>query len=409
MADKYELIRGLDGEWRKWRETAPNIYAEEVAVVDGDLTIAGWPVACLEVCHVDDILHALGNPTAGTVAAGTVAIVDLADLTPAGPYQAGDRLTISDGVTAHTFEFYTANAPATGSVGIEEHLAEGDTLTLTEWSGGVSVTFEFVADPPTYAGPNTPVQWVFGDAAATAQYFLLAVQASVLDLTALILAGDLTTVWLINNTEGAGGNVPLTCVVAWPVPEEALEPDGMSGGTDSTLVYVTAGNVPVAAGDSAIVNLETAVNGQAFNVSAALDGATLNLENDNVGTAGNVAITTVVTILGTLAVTGMGGGTNPYAGVLAPATPHNYIVTLVAADTEYQVAIAACHGYEFRARGNVELRYAFATGRVAVPTDPYLTLTAGGQYETTAILLAHTLYLAADVPGTVVELLVYEV
>jgi hypothetical protein len=79
------------------------------------------------------------------------------------------------------------------------------------------------------------------------------------------------------------------------------------------------------------------------------------------------------------------------------------------ADTEYVVPIQASQGYEFRARTSVAVRYAYETGHVAASVNPYLTLAVGEQYHVEVPLAAHTLYLACSTPGTVVELLVYEV
>jgi hypothetical protein len=88
----------------------------------------------------------------------------------------------------------------------------------------------------------------------------------------------------------------------------------------------------------------------------------------------------------------------------------NATVTLTLADTEYIVEIPTCIGYEFRARTSVDVRYAFASGLVATPTDPYLTLLAGEQFHLVGVFInPHVLYLATATPGTVVELLVYEV
>jgi hypothetical protein len=323
-------------------------------------------------------------------------------------------------VRAATFEFYTASAPSIGRVSIGAALAQNDTLTVTEWQDGLAVTFAFVDDPPTYAGPHTPVQRVVGDLAATAQHLLAALQNSLLDLTAAILAGDPTTVWIINNLLGAGGNVPLVVQVAAEDPDTALVVEGLSAGADSTLAYVLPGNVPVAGGANALANLRDALDASALQISGAIAGATLHLTHDLVGVVGNVLLVVQEEVAGAISVTGLAGGLDPHGGILAlmlallqllaaQALPDNQIVTLVLADTEYPVQIPASLGYEFRARGNVELRYAYTAGRVAAPDDPYLTLEAGEQYHVNARLAAHTLYLATATPGTIVELLVYEV
>jgi len=87
----------------------------------------------------------------------------------------------------------------------------------------------------------------------------------------------------------------------------------------------------------------------------------------------------------------------------------NTTKTLSLANTEYSVAIPKCMGYEFRARTSAAIRYAYTTGKVATPTDPYLTLAAGEQFYMPSIIDSHTLYLASAEAGTVVEILIYGV
>ena len=79
------------------------------------------------------------------------------------------------------------------------------------------------------------------------------------------------------------------------------------------------------------------------------------------------------------------------------------VTTLTLADTEYTVAVPACQGFEFMARTAAAVRFAFATGKVATPTDPYRTLPAGCAYAAEGNFPAFTLYLASSSAGTVVE------
>ena len=81
----------------------------------------------------------------------------------------------------------------------------------------------------------------------------------------------------------------------------------------------------------------------------------------------------------------------------------NAVVTLTNADTQYTVSVPACQGFEFMARTAAAVRFAFATGKVATPTDPYRTLPAGCAYTAEGNFPAFTLYLASSSTGTVVE------
>lgn len=92
------------------------------------------------------------------------------------------------------------------------------------------------------------------------------------------------------------------------------------------------------------------------------------------------------------------------AGAIGPELEMTSTVkTLTLADTEYTVSIPACQGFEFMARTAVDVRFAFATGKVATPTDPYRTLPAGCVYAVEGNFTAFTLYLASSSAGTVVE------
>ena len=93
------------------------------------------------------------------------------------------------------------------------------------------------------------------------------------------------------------------------------------------------------------------------------------------------------------------------------ATPTPFNVTLTLADTEYSQALPAnCRGFEFQARTEAILRFAFVTGKVAGPTAPYITLKAGDYYVSPPINQAaapSTLYFASPTAGTVVELIAW--
>ena len=98
-------------------------------------------------------------------------------------------------------------------------------------------------------------------------------------------------------------------------------------------------------------------------------------------------------------------------GANTPGVPTPYNVTLTLANTEYSQALPAnCRGFEFQARTEAEIRFAFTTGRVAGPVAPYLTLKAGDYYFSGPIAqedVPSTIYLASAVAGTVVELIAW--
>ena len=87
-------------------------------------------------------------------------------------------------------------------------------------------------------------------------------------------------------------------------------------------------------------------------------------------------------------------------------TPTLYNVTLTVADTEYSQALTSnTREFRFRCRTLYDVRFAFATGKVATPTAPYLTLPGGCDYWSDNInLAATTLYLASSEAGVVVEI-----
>lgn len=99
---------------------------------------------------------------------------------------------------------------------------------------------------------------------------------------------------------------------------------------------------------------------------------------------------------------------NSYPGIVDPvtSTPAAYNVTLTNADIEYSQALPAnTKGFEFQCRTAYDVRYAFATGKVAGATAPYLTLKAGSEYYKENVKLASTtLYLASAQAGVVVEI-----
>ncbi len=91
---------------------------------------------------------------------------------------------------------------------------------------------------------------------------------------------------------------------------------------------------------------------------------------------------------------------------LEQTTATHYNITLTNANTEYSQALPAnCRAFQFQCRTAYDVRYAFVTGKVATPTEPYFTLKAGAIYFKENVKLASvTLYLASATAGVVVEI-----
>lgn len=89
-----------------------------------------------------------------------------------------------------------------------------------------------------------------------------------------------------------------------------------------------------------------------------------------------------------------------------PTTPALYALTLTDANTQYSQALpAVCRRVSFQCRTANDVRFAFVTGKVAAPTDPYGTQKSGSAYDSGAVKMeGKTLYLASSVAGIVVEI-----
>lgn len=104
-----------------------------------------------------------------------------------------------------------------------------------------------------------------------------------------------------------------------------------------------------------------------------------------------------------------GSGTAlPVSGTVTvslPTTVAHTATTLTNANTEYTLTIPAnTRRLSFKCRTSYAVRFAFVTGKVATPTDPYQTLPSGAEYSTGDVLLgASTLYLASATAGVVIE------
>lgn len=90
---------------------------------------------------------------------------------------------------------------------------------------------------------------------------------------------------------------------------------------------------------------------------------------------------------------------------LEKTTPVLTNVSIVLPDTEYMQGLpASCRAIQFQCRTPTDVRYAWATGKVATPTDPYFTLKAGAAYWQEGLkLTAATLHIAAAASTLKVE------
>ena len=90
-------------------------------------------------------------------------------------------------------------------------------------------------------------------------------------------------------------------------------------------------------------------------------------------------------------------------------TPTPYNVTMTNADAEYSQALpTACKKFLMHTRDESEFRYAFVTGKVAAPTEPYFTVLANSSYgESGLYLTGRVVYFASSVAGKVMEIVVW--
>jgi hypothetical protein len=127
----------------------------------------------------------------------------------------------------------------------------------------------------------------------------------------------------------------------------------------------------------------------------------------------NVAIASSVTITVTGAVTVSGTvltdiETNTDALVKTATTPAIYNVTMTSADTEYTQALPAnTKKFLVQCRDGTAFRLAFETGKVATPTEPYLTVATDAVYYEDEVLSSATVYVGCGSAGKVVEILAW--
>ena len=96
-----------------------------------------------------------------------------------------------------------------------------------------------------------------------------------------------------------------------------------------------------------------------------------------------------------------------------PSTPTTHNITLSTANVEYSLVLTptnAIRTIAFRAREDADVRFAWESGKVAGPTEPYQTLKAGGEYIQSGLYITSpiTLYFACGTGGVHVEVEVWE-
>jgi len=85
-------------------------------------------------------------------------------------------------------------------------------------------------------------------------------------------------------------------------------------------------------------------------------------------------------------------------------------IHLTLADTEYSIVLpSSARQYRFRCRTAFVIRYAYETGKVAAPTEKYLSLPANADYMSDANdITGLTIYFASDEADVVVEMEIWK-
>lgn len=177
-----------------------------------------------------------------------------------------------------------------------------------------------------------------------------------------------------------------------PVGEEWVKVKGDADG-----ITQIAGAVTIDAGALAtevtLALVETAVDGVetllAGGLPAALDGVSLKVKEQS-------------------PITGFATETS-LAKTTPATTPAIYNVTMTNANTEYSQALpASCKKFLIHTRAGEAFRLAFATGKVATPTEPYFSITPSDAYSEDLVLgAAITLYFASATAGAVAEIIAW--
>lgn len=115
-----------------------------------------------------------------------------------------------------------------------------------------------------------------------------------------------------------------------------------------------------------------------------------------------VLVVLILILAGCSAPLPMGG----YSETLSPTVVN---VTLTDNHTEYSENITAGAKYfTLLCRDGTAFRYAFVTGKVATPTEPYMTCPTNGSVKESVLLSENrTVYLGCDTSGKVIEILIW--
>lgn len=143
-----------------------------------------------------------------------------------------------------------------------------------------------------------------------------------------------------------------------------------------------------------------------FLYNAAQAGKTLKLSLGGDASFQATTNPTVAAIEGAINIANAAGDTvNPFSHASTPAI---YNVTLTNANTEYSQALTLAKKILVHCRDATSIiRLAFVTGKVAAPTEPYLTIPATIAYNDDGILFTGTIYVASATAGAVVEILAW--
>jgi len=311
-ADLGVLGRGLDAERAEQilitngEGAAAEVFIVGVGSNKGVIKIATGNVADNDCIMIGDGVHVpdIYESDTGTAATGVLQLA-------VNPND-GDQTVISDGTTAVNFEF-DIGVKASGILSVDDNPHAGDILVISD--GVHALNFE--AD-----GVGANVNFAVGvDAPTTLGNLKTAMNAVGAGFTVTAGAqagGGPWTLALQNDDYGTIGNVTLDLTGATSGHWAAST--GMAGGLNAGSGPIT-GDVAVAIAATnllSLANLKAKINLHAFNLTAGtITGDAVALANDNVGIAGNVAITENTAGARIVVVSGMSGGVNPGSAIVA--------------------------------------------------------------------------------------------
>ena len=313
-------------------------------------------------------------------------------------------LTSSDVVSAVQSGSWTVGLSAgTNNIGDVDVLASGnaiiDASALPDTNAGASVTLG------SYIGAEVgvPVGLSLGyDNTTDAQaYRALAVNASgqleISDGGNVLSVDDAGGSLTVDGTVSIGSALPAGTNNIGDVDVVSL-PSIPAGTNNIGDVDVAS----IAAGDNNIGNVDI-VTMPAVTIAASQTLDTVNTITNVVHVDDNASTLSVDDGGGSLTVDGTVNTTAQNIGTAAPTV---YNVTMTDANTEYSQALTNVKSLMFQCRGDYDIRYAFVSGQVATPTEPYMTLKAGAVYSEQNFDGAadFTVYFACGTAGQTVEI-----